>query len=161
MLLGATQIFVLGQESETGALSEEQGEPSRDSIVGAWRTAITRVDCTTGLPLAVPFRGLFTFNSGGTMAEFGANAVVLPTLRSPGHGVWEQGRGRRNYSFTFIFNRYNAAGAFTGTQRGMGTLELGAKGDSWTSNSTVQVFDIDDNQIGSTGCATGVGTRIE
>ncbi|MEJ7699708.1 MAG: hypothetical protein WKF71_08715 [Pyrinomonadaceae bacterium] len=52
MLFGVTQIFVSGQESETGNSPEEQAERSRDILVGAWRTAVTLRNCQTGLPLA-------------------------------------------------------------------------------------------------------------
>jgi len=172
MLFGVTQIFVSGQESETGNSPEEQIEGARQGIVGAWRTAVTLRSCQTGLPVAPAFRGLFTFNQGGTMAEYGIGPGASPALRSPGHGVWERLQ-EREYSFTFIFNRYDASGVFIGTQKIRAALELGASGNVFTNdaaisasrnvfttNASVKFFDAGDNLIGS-GCATAVGTRIE
>ncbi len=160
MLFGFTQISVSGQESETGNSPEEQIERARPSIVGAWRTAVTLRNCQTGLPVAPVIKGLFTFNQGGTMAEYGIGPGQSPALRSPGHGVWERRRGRRNYSFKFIHYRYDASGVFVGSQKVTGALELGASGDSFTTSSAIEFLDAGDNLIG-TGCATAVGTRFE
>ena len=160
MLFGVTQIFVSGQESETGDSPEEQTEGIRQGIEGAWRTAVTPRNCQTGLPVAPFIRGLFTFNEGGTMAEYGVGPGQSPALRSPGHGVWEQRRGRRNYSLAFIFYRYDASGVFIGSQKVTAALALGASDDSFTTSSAIEVFDAGDNLIG-TGCATAIGTRFE
>ena len=174
MLFGFTQISVSGQESETGNSPEEQIEHARPSIVGAWRTAVTLRNCQTGLPVAPVIKGLFTFNQGGTMAEYGIGPGQSPALRSPGHGVWAQNDDRDNYSFTFIFNRYDASGVFIGTSKIRSALELGAIGargnlftgnavndfNTFTTNASVEIFDARDNLIGR-GCATSVGTRIQ
>ncbi len=163
MLFGVTQIFVSGQESETGDLQEEQSERSRQNIEGVWRTAVTPRNCQTGdpIPNISPIRGLFTFNEGGTMAEYGIGPGQTPALRSPGHGVWDQQRRHRgNYSFTFIYNRYDASGVFLGVQKITATLTLGASGNSFTTNSAIEILDANDNVIG-VGCATAVGTRFE
>ena len=106
------------------------------------------------------------------MAEYGIGPGESPALRSPGHGVWERLQ-EREYSFTFIFNRYDASGVFIGTQKIRAALELGASGNVFTNdaaisasrnvfttNASVKFFDAGDNLIGS-GCATAVGTRIE
>ncbi len=160
MLFGCTQFFVSGQESETGDSLEEQTERSQRNIVGAWRTAVTPRNCQTGLPVAPSLQGLFTMNEGGTMSEYGIATGQSPALRSPGHGVWERRRGRRNYSFKFIHYRYDASGVFVGSQKVTGALELGASGDSFTTSSAIEFLDAGDNLIG-TGCATAVGTRFE
>ncbi len=160
MLFGCTQIFVSGQESEKGEL-REQTERFGESIVGVWRTAVTPRNCQTGLPVAPPIRGLFTFNEGGTMSEWGVGPGQTPALRSPGHGVWEQQmRGRGNYSFKFIHYRYDASGVFIGSQKITAALELGESGNSFTTNSAIEVLDVNDNVIG-VGCATAIGTRFE
>ncbi len=160
MLFGVTQIFVSGQASEKGDLQEEQSERARQSIEGVWRTAVTPRNCQTGLPVAPSLQGLFTMNEGGTMSEYGIATGQSPALRSPGHGVWEQRRGRSNYSFKFIHYRYDASGVFVGSQKVTGALELGASGDSFTTSSAIEFLDAGDNLIG-TGCATAVGTRFE
>ncbi len=176
MLFGCTQFFVSGQESETGNSPEEQIEGARQSIVGAWRTAVTLRNCQTGLPLAPAStpasRGLLTFNEGGTLSEYNAGPGSTPAMRSPGHGVWERLR-EHEYSLVFIINRYDASGVFIGTQKIRAALELGASvnvftnnaaisasRNSYTTNASFEIFDASDNLIGR-GCATSVGTRIE
>ena len=161
MLFGCTQFFVSGQESETSDSLEEQTERSQQNIVGVWRTVVTSRNCETGLPVAPTFRGLITFNQDGTMSESSVAFGQTPALRSLSHGVWkEQRRGRRNYSFTYIHNRYDASGVFIGTRKITGTLDLGTIGDGFTTNSLVEAFNADDILIG-TGCSTAVGTRFE
>ena len=157
MLFGAAQIFVSGQESEQGNLQEEQAERSSQDIVGAWRTAVTPRNCQTGLPVAPVGRGLFTFHEGGTLSEFNLGPGQN---RSPGHGVWEDRRGRRNFSGVFVINRYDATGVFIGTQKVRAAWELSMSGDGYTTTAATEIFDANDNLI-ATGCATGVGTRIE
>ena len=157
MLFGAAQIFVSGQESEQGDLQEEQAERSRQDIVGAWRTAITVRNCQTGLPLGGVGRGLITFHEGGTLSEFNLGPGQN---RSPGHGVWEDRRGRRNFSGVFVINRYDATGVFIGTQKVRAAWELSTSGNGYTTNAATEIFDANDNLI-ATGCATGFGTRIE
>ena len=159
MLFAGTQIFVSGQASEKGD-TPEPSERSGQSIEGVWRTAVTPRNCQTGLPLAPAFRGLFTFNEGGTMSEYGIGTGQTPALRSPGHGIWEREQGWQDYSFKFTFLRYNASGVFIGSTKITATLELGESGDGFTTRSAIKVFDANDNLIGS-GCATAVGTRFE
>jgi len=158
MLFGCTQFFVSGQESETNNSPEEQSEHARQGIVGAWRTAVTLRNCQTGLPVAPVGRGLITFHEGGTLSEF---ALGPGQNRSPGHGVWEQQMHHRgNFSGVFVLNRYDATGVFIGTQKVRAAWELSTSGNGYTSNASFEIFDANDNLIG-TGCATTVGTRIE
>ena len=121
---------------------------------------VTPVSCQTGDPLGPPFPGLFTFNKGGTMSEYGIGPGSSPALRSPGHGVWEHEHGWQDYSFTFTFYRYDASGVFIGSQKVTATLELGASGDEFTTQSVVQVLDVNGNVI-ATFCARAAGTRFE
>ena len=79
--------------------------------------------------------GLFTFNQGGTMSEYGIGPGSSPALRSPGHGVWQREHGWQDYSFAFTYYRYNASGVFLGSQRVRAALELGASGDEFASRS--------------------------
>ncbi len=158
MLFGCTQFFVSGQESEQGDLQEEQAERARPSIEGAWRTAVTLRNCQTGLPVGGVGRGLITFHEGGTLSEFNLGPGQN---RSPGHGVWEQQMHHRgNFSGVFVLNRYDATGVFIGTQKVRAAWELSTSGNGFTSNASFEIFDANDNLIG-TGCATSVGTRIE
>jgi hypothetical protein len=143
--------------SDPGENHTPMGEPR--TLQGAWRTRITGVDCQTGVPLG-SFPGLFTFNAGGTLSEYGAGPGSSPALRSPGHGVWQREQGWQNYSYAFTFYRYDASGVFIGSQKVTSSLELGASGDEFVSRSVVTVLDANDNVI-VTRCATAAGTRFE
>jgi len=130
----------------------------QNPIVGVWRTVVTPRNCQTGEPFpSLP--GLFTLHAGGTMSEYGIGPGSSPALRSPGHGVWRE-HGRQEYSFTFGYYRYNASGGFIGSQKVTAVLELGARGDAFTTRSAIQIFDANDNLVG-TGCATAAGARVE
>ena len=129
------------------------------TIHGVWRTVVTPENCQTGVPI-VSFPGLFTFNEGGTMSEYGIGPGSSPALRSPGHGVWQREHGWQEYSFAFTYYRYNANGVFVGSQKITSRLELGASGDDFITHSAVEAFDVNDVLI-STGCVTTVGTRFE
>ena len=130
------------------------------TIQGAWRTMVTPVNCQTGDPLGPPFAGLFTFNKGGTMSEYGIGPGGSPAVRSPGHGVWQHELSWQNYSYTFTFYRYNSSGVFIGSQKVTSALELGESGDEFTTHSAVEILDANDNVI-ATFCATAAGTRFE
>ena len=144
----------------TVAFSFASAQAPEPTIEGAWRTMVTPVNCQTGDPVGPPFPGLFTFNKGGTMSEYGIGPGSSPALRSPGHGVWERGRSWQDYSFTFTFYRYDASGVFIGSQKVTATLELGASGDEFTTHSVVEILDANDNVI-ATFCASAAGTRFE
>ena len=129
------------------------------TIQGVWRTAVTPRNCKTGDAI-LTLSGLFTFNQGGTMSEYGIGPGSSPALRSPGHGVWQREHGWQDYSFAFTYYRYNASGVFLGSQKITATLELDAGGDAFASRSAIEILDVNGAVIGS-GCATAVGTRFE
>ena len=130
-------------------------------IEGVWQTLVTPRNCATGAPLgSAVIRGLFTFNAGGTMSEYGIGPGATPALRSPGHGIWQRERGWREYSFTFVYYRYDASGALVGTQEVRASLELADSGDEIATSSAVDAIDPNGNVVGSF-CATATGTRFE
>lgn len=150
--LAAAQDTQPSQSSATSTASER-------TIRGAWRTVVTPRNCQTGDAI-LTLAGLFTFNQGGTMSEYGIGPGSSPALRSPGHGVWQREHGWQDYSFAFTYYRYNATGVFLGSQKVTAALELGASGDEFASRSTIEILDVNGVVIG-TGCATAVGTRFE
>ena len=155
--LTITIFIAAGQNTQAKAASSNARERT---IEGVWRTVVTPRNCQTGVVVAPSLRGLFTFNKGGTMSEFGVGPGSSPALRSPGHGVWQREQGWQNYSFAFTYYRYDASGVFIGSQRVTATLELGASGDEFTTSSAVEIFDANDNLIGSR-CAAAAGTRFD
>jgi len=142
-------------------MSFASSQAAERTIAGAWRTAVTLVNCQSGLPVGAPtFPGLATFQDGGTMSEFGVGPGSSPALRSPGHGVWQRELGWQDYSFTFIHYRYDASGAFIGSQRVTAALELAASGDAYASKAVVEILGVN-NSVIATACATSAATRIE
>ena len=136
-------------------------EAAERTIEGVWRTAVTLLNCQTGQPLGVPpFPGLFTFHDDGTMSEFGIGPGSSPALRSPGHGVWQREHGWQDYSYTFMYYRYNSSGVFIGSQIVTSELELAASGDAFVTKSAVEILDVSNNVTG-TVCASAAGTRFE
>ena len=159
-VLTMTVFTVSGQNIQAEQSSASSNACER-TIEGVWRTEVRARNCTTGVvPVGPSLRGLFTFNEGGTMSEFGVGPGSSPALRSPGHGVWQREQGWQNYSFAFTYYRYDASGVFIGSQRVTATLELGASGDEFTSRSVVEVFDANDNLTGSF-CGAAAGTRFD
>jgi hypothetical protein len=150
--------------SAQGAANTQSQSPSASNasartIRGVWRTVVTPYNCETGQPI-VTLSGLFTFNQGGTMSEYGIGPGSSPALRSPGHGVWQREHGWQEYSFAFTFYRYNASGILLGSQKITAALELAGNGDTFSARSRIEVLDVNDNLVG-VGCATSVGTRFE
>jgi len=131
------------------------------TIEGVWRTAVTPLNCQTGEPVGVaPFPGLFTFHDDGTMSEFGIGPGSSPALRSPGHGVWQREHGWQDYSYTFVYYRYDSSGGFIGSQKVTSQLELAASGDAFVTKSLVEILGVNNNVI-ATACASAAGTRFE
>ena len=152
--------------ASTGFAQDNQNRPSSATsqanartVRGVWRTVVTPQDCQTGQSFP-SLQGLFTFNHGGTMSEYGIGPGSSPALRSPGHGVWQREHGWQDYSFAFTYLRYNASGVLLGSQKVTATLDLGASGDEFASRSAIEILDVNGAVLG-TGCATAVGTRFE
>ena len=125
---------VIAATTGTGAVASAQGAANGQTIRGAWRTVVTPHNCQTGQPLG-SLAGLFTFNQGGTMAEYGIGPGSSPALRSPGHGVWQREPGSRQYSFAFTYYRYDLNAVFQGSVKVTAALVLGASGDEFASRS--------------------------
>ena len=122
---------------------QRRQEANARTIRGVWRTVVTPRNCQTGEPFpSLP--GLFTFNQGGTMSEYGIGPGSSPALRSPGHGVWQREHGWHEYSFAFTFYRYDASGVLLGSQKVTAALELCAGGDEFVSRSVIEILDVND-----------------
>jgi hypothetical protein len=147
LLVGATQMFVFGENSEK----------HQRSIEGAWRTTITIRNCGTGAAIT-SFSGLQTFNQGGTVAETTSGSA--PSLRTPGHGVWKREHGAQHYSFVFMFDRFNPDATYAGSQTVRGDVNLDASGDEMTVVASVEIY-TPAGQLVATGCSTATATRIE
>jgi hypothetical protein len=147
MLGGAAHVLVTAQENEK----------RERSLEGTWLTSITQRNCQTGAPLRT-FKGVLTFNKGGTMV--GDSTAFGPALKTASYGVWEREKGSQNYSFAFVIYRFNPDGTLAGSQVVRQNLQLGESGNDFTTTGTLEVLDVDGNVL-TTGCATSTGTRFE
>jgi hypothetical protein len=154
----AALVFVTIASAQ-GNQHQQSSADNERTIQGVWRTVVTPRNCQTGDAI-LTLAGLFTFNQGGTMSEYGIGPGSSPALRSPGNGVWQREHGWQDYSFAFTYYRYDASGVFLGSQKVAAALELGASGDEFASRSTIEILDVNGAVIG-TACATAVGTRFE
>jgi hypothetical protein len=151
-------VSIVSSHNIPGKQSPALSGENERTIIGAWRVALTSVNCQTGdVVRTIP--GLWTFHEGGTMSEFSSAPGLSPAVRGSGHGVWQREPGWQDYSATFIFYRYDAIGVFTGSQTGKIALKIGANGDEFTATSEIQVFDANGNVV-FTGCGTPTGTRF-
>ena len=153
--------FVSAQDETKSVVQTKEDSSSFSEFVkkleGSWDVQTTGCNCQTGVPMGATTPSMLTFNYGGTMQEFGTRNA--PSLRGPGHGVWNQ-KSARNYTSAFQFFRFNADGTLAGRQIIRQEIELSDSGDEFTSSATVQILDAGGNVI-SSGCSSGVATRFE
>jgi len=154
-----TMMAALTTGASLVSAQSQSSEAKASTVQGVWRTVVTQRNCQTDAPIA-SFAGLFTFNAGGTMSEYGIGPGGSPARRSPGHGVWQRDPGWQDYSFAFIFYRYDASGVFLGSQKITAALKLLPGGDEFGARSALEITDANDNVI-ATGCASSAGTRFE
>jgi len=155
-----TLIIALAVVATLAAVSSSAFGQLERSIEGVWKTVVTPRNCATGVPAPTVIRGLFTFHNGGTMSEYGIGLGQTPALRSPGHGLWQREKSWQDHTFAFAMLRYDTNGTFIGSQRVSGTLELAESGNEFTTSTTVQILDPNDNPVGGF-CATAAGTRFQ
>jgi hypothetical protein len=143
------------------AANGQDDDRRKGGLKGVWRVTTTPRNCATGVPIpTAAFEGLFTFHKDGTLSAWVQNSTIT-TTRSPRHGLWRREHGWNDYAFKFVHLRYNlATGGFLGRQESSGILELGDKGDDFTSDSSTVVFDANGNP-GVPSCANSVGIRFE
>ena len=103
-------------------------------LEGTWITTVSRESGTPGLPLV--FTSLNTFLPGGALLETTAASMT----RSPGHGQWLR-TGDRQFTTTFVFFRFDAMGAFIGTQRVTRNIRLNERLDEYRAVNFVEIFD--------------------
>lgn len=153
--LVAAMVFVEMLVLGLTATAQSANVGSGNDLEGAWRLQVTVVDCNTGLPLRPTFHAVFTFAKGGTATV--TTAGQLPSLFTPGLGVWQHTQGHNYAAVTEAFV-FSAGGAWIQTHRLTRAIQV--DGDSFTDQIALQIFDTSDHQI-ATGCGTSVGSRMK
>lgn len=139
------------------ARAQSDGDNSQSGLEGAWRLQVTVRDCNTGQPLRPTFPAVFTFAQGGTATVI--TAGQLPSLATPGLGVWRHSEGQ-NYSAVTDAFVFSAAGVWIQTHRLTRVIQVSIDGDSFIDQVALQILDTAGNPI-ATGCATSVANRFE
>jgi hypothetical protein len=138
------------------AMAQSVGAESYDGLEGTWRVQLTITDCQTNAVLRT-FPARFSFAKGGTLTA--TTAGQLPSLNTPGLGVWNHmyGRTYSAVSEAFIFS---SAGAWTSIQRLTRVIVVNRDATAYTDTVALQILDTNGNVI-VTGCGTSVASRME
>jgi len=147
--IAAVAAIALAALVTAGAISASAGDDSSaNQLVGSWELTVNRG------PQLPPVKGLTTYDRGHSLI-----GTANVTVRGPAHGTWEHLSGRL-YADTHVFFRFDATGAFLGSQRVKETLRLAPDGDSYTSVAISDQFDPNGNPTASGLRATITATRI-
>jgi hypothetical protein len=158
---GRTAVLVLAGMlflgSGIAAHAQSDDDNAQRGLEGAWRLQVTVRDCNTGQALRT-FPAVFTFSEGGTASVI--TAGQLPSLATPGLGVWRHTQGHDYSAVTDAFV-FSATGVWIQTHRLTRAIQVSIDGDSFTDQIALQILDTAGNLIATGGCATSVANRIE
>jgi hypothetical protein len=135
--------------SGAAATASAGGDSKANQLVGSWELTVNRG------PQLPPVKGMTTYTRGHSLIGT-ANA----TVRGPAHGTWEHVNGRL-YADTHVFFRFDATGAFVGSQRIKETVRLAPDGDSYTAVAISDLLDPNGNLTVGGLRATITATRIK
>ena len=155
-VLVAVALIALTAMVSTGAISASAGKqaPKSQRLSGTWMTTVTLEDPPPGV--AASFRALNTFVMSGELLV--SSSVGLPATRSLAHGDWIR-TGNRRFASSFVFFRFDPAGAFIGSQRVHRTILLASSLNAFTSTDVIEILDPSGTVIRSSR-ATEVGQRL-
>lgn len=145
-------VVALAAVVAAGAISASTGGAGREQnasqLVGSWELSVDRG------PVLPPVKAMATFTRDGSLV----NTANLAT-RGPAHGTWEHVKARL-YASSHIFFRFDATGAYLGTQRINETVRLAPDGESYTAVAISNLFDPDGILVVGGLRATITATRI-
>jgi hypothetical protein len=144
---------LIASAADSESLRESESQARR--LEGTWRMQVTIRNCQTGDPLR-DFPAYLSFAQGGTLTE--TTTGFSPSLRSPGHGIWQRSGGH-NYSAVTEAFLFNPAGEWVGGQKLTMAITVVAA-DQINVTATNQLFDTEGN-LTLSGCATAVGQRMK
>jgi hypothetical protein len=160
--LALAGVIVLGSEPGAKAASQQ----SQKGLHGTWRVTVTPYNCSTRMPLGVPFHALLAFARGGTLSGASANSGFQPGQYSASFGIWRQ-TGQRTYSaVTDAFILFSGGPFPAGTQEIRHSIHVSADGNRFVDDASVHYFDVNDVPVPPQaplipGCATAAGLRLE
>ncbi len=140
----------------SGLTAAAQSGDDGSRLEGAWRAQLTVRDCGTMAVLRT-FPAIFTFAKGGTVTY--TTAGQLPSLFTPGLGVWHHMNGHTYSAVTEVFG-FSTVGAWTQTHRLTRLIQVSTDADAFTDTVALQIFAANGSLI-ATGCGTTVASRME
>jgi hypothetical protein len=154
-------VAIVMATTATGALSAEardhstqKASPVGQQLNGTWTTTVTLTDAPPNVESS--FRALDTFLPGGGLLV--SSSVGNPALRSLAHGEWVR-TGNREFASTFVWFRFDATGAFLGTQQVRRTINLAQNLHSFQSTDVIEVI-APTGTVLATIHGTETGTRL-
>ncbi len=133
-----------------------QASPAaNDAAEGAWESAVTIRDCTSGAVVRT-FKGLTAIHRGGSSTALNSQS---PASFGTAVGTWKR-EANGSLTLSYRFFRFNPAdGSHIGQQRLVRTLTPGTDASSMTGTIAAQILDLNDNIV-QTLCGTEVATRL-
>ena len=154
----AVAQMAYGAAAGEDARSSAQGRDRRhdaDALEGAWQSAVTIRDCTSGAVLR-SFTGFTVLHRGGTAT---ATNNLPPAGNGPAFGTWKRASAASSYTVTLRWFRFNPDGSFAGAQNLTRTFTLAADGKSLAGTLSVQVLDPVENILQTT-CGVETAMRV-
>jgi hypothetical protein len=133
-------------------LGEGPHARGRRALEGSWAITITPV-VPPGVPPPPPFRGYWTFARGG--------AFIGSSRGNPlgnQHGAWAY-NGDGEFAYTFMEDRFDAAGRFQGTTKVRGTRLTFIGRNEFVAVSSGETRDAEGNLV-AIRCSVVRGVRI-
>ena len=141
----------------TASAGDNAGSQVPHSLIGAWTSVVTHVDCVSGSPAnPPPFKAHETFNLGGTYNQFG---VSLGNRRSVGFGTWRR-TGGTTFSASFTFFSFDAASGAIPVAIVRVDRQITISGPHELSSTNKSTITTLDGIPLATACATEAGTRL-
>ena len=147
-------MLIVGFGLQAAAQSVDDG--SQNGLEGTWRAWVTVNVCHTSIVIRT-FPAIFAFAKGGTVTF--TTAGQPPSISTPGLGVWHHLTAHTYSAVSEVFG-FTPAGTWAQTNRLTRLIEVSKDGNQFTDNIALEMFDTNDNLIG-TGCGTTVATRLE
>jgi hypothetical protein len=134
---GGAALAGTGHSSSAPRTHASSVRPSHaHRLDGTWRTAVTLTDAPPGAPAS--FQALDTFQRGGGLLV--SSSAPNPSSRGLAHGMWSQ-HGKRTYSSTFVWFRFDPAGLPIGTQQVTRKMTLSRSQKTFHATDVVTIID--------------------
>lgn len=119
-----------------GTPSPDAARPAQvHKLSGTWVTTVEISDAPPGVP--VTFNALNTFSHGGGLVV--SSSAPNPATRSLAHGSWTH-TDHQNYTASFTWFRFDASGAYIGTQRVQREMTLSHHGQRFSATDVIEII---------------------